>query len=226
MTPTSDMLERYKNLRAVGFELNMRLVKELPRAALAECGKKLGLYRHGTLIFGSQDEMPVLYDYGFYHFRRGGKNVVERYLMLSPPSPQSLEMEVIQAMLKAYYSVFMVTRIHDGMGVDLHDVLRESRVMVMDIAMGSSMSPGQFIAGHLLPLADFRMFSGAAIPLSETVFEEAVSPIVFKFMRHAKEDASGRLFSPSQEGAFAARVIRTALNAGAMDQMYYADVNG
>jgi hypothetical protein len=201
----------------------MRLVKELPRAALAECGKKLGLYRHGTLVFGSQDEMPVLCDYAFYHFRRGGKNVVERHMLLSPPSPGTAERELIEAMLNAYYSVFMATAIHEGMGVELHDILRDAAVTVMDIAMSETMRPGQFIAGHMLPFPEFRMFSGAAIPLSEAVFEDRLEPILFKFMRNAKPD-SDRLFSQSQEAALSAQVIRAALQAGAMDRMAYTDM--
>lgn len=225
MKPDSELLACYKTLRAAGLELNMRLVKEVPRAALAECGKKLGLYRQRTLVFGSQDELPVLYDYAFYHFRRGGKNVVERHLLSAPPLPGTAERELIEAMLHAYYSVFMTTAIHDGMGVELHDILRDSNVTVMDIAMGETMRPGQFIAGHMLPFPEFRMFSGAAIPLAEAVFEERVAPIASKFMANAKR-GSDRLFSPSQEAAFSAQVIRAALQAGAMDRMSYSDVTG
>lgn len=224
MKPSHELLERYKRLRAAGLELNRHLAKELPRAALAECGKKLGLYRQGTLVFGSEHEVSVLYEYCLYNFRRGGKNVIERYRMLSPPPPQSTEMVLLGAMLKAYYSLFMATEIHDGMGAELHDVLRDAPITLLDIALGGTMSPGQFIAGRVLPFGEFQTFSGAPIPVSEAVFEEHLSPIVFKFMQHQKTDGSGRLFSPSQEAAFSAQVIRTALQAGAMDNMAYTDL--
>jgi hypothetical protein len=194
----------------------MRLALELPNAAITECGKKLGLYRQGTMVFRDQDEVPVLYDYALNHFRRGGKNAFERYRLLSPPQG-SIESEVLEATLSAYYSVFMVTERHDGSGVTLHDVLRDVPILVMDIGLGQTAPPGQFIAGHMLPMAEFRMFSGAAIPLSESLFENIVAPILRKFLKHAKDEASGRLFSPSQEAAFAAQVIRAALQAGALE---------
>lgn len=224
MQPTPEHLEHYQRLRAAGTELNMRLALELPNAAVTECGKKLGLYRQGTLVFRDQDEVPVLYDYALNHFRRGGKNAFERYRLLSPPPSGSIESEVLESTLSAYYSVFMVTERHDGSGVTLHDVLRDVPILVMDIGLGQTAPPGQFVVGHMLPMVAFGMFSGAAIPLSESLVENIVAPILRKFLKHAKAEASGRLFSPSQEAAFAAQVIRATLQAGALERQRDIDM--
>ncbi|MFZ4702191.1 MAG: hypothetical protein ACOYMG_19285, partial [Candidatus Methylumidiphilus sp.] len=67
-----ERIDRYKQLRAIGRDLNMILVKQLPKAAVAECGKKLGIYKAGTLILNNDDEIAILFDYCLYHYRRGG----------------------------------------------------------------------------------------------------------------------------------------------------------
>jgi hypothetical protein len=64
-------------------DLNARLVKQLPRAAIEECSKKLGILKKGTLILDSEDELAVLMDYDLFHYRRNGINVVSR--RMNPP---------------------------------------------------------------------------------------------------------------------------------------------
>ena len=57
MTAHSDLLDRYKRIREVRFRLNNLLVGTIPKKTLEDCGRKLGLFRKGTQVFGSEDEM-------------------------------------------------------------------------------------------------------------------------------------------------------------------------
>ena len=74
------LVERYKQLRSVSRKLNLTLIKQLPKVAVPECGKKLGIFKAGTLTLNNDDEIAILYDYCLHHYRRGGKNTIERYL--------------------------------------------------------------------------------------------------------------------------------------------------
>ena len=66
MTAHSDLLDRYKRIREVRFRLNNLLVGTIPKKRWRTTAK-LGLFRKGTLVFGSEDEMSVLMDYCLYH---------------------------------------------------------------------------------------------------------------------------------------------------------------
>jgi hypothetical protein len=216
-------LNRYKRLREVGRNLNNILVERLPKAAIQECGKKLGLLKGHTFVLGSEDELSVLFDYCLYNYRQGGKNSIERYLEHSPPPALSDEMILLQGMVNSYYSVFLVEDIQKGRGATLRDMLRDTTLSLLDIGIGKSGRPGMVFAGRVLPLADFHMTSGAFILLRRALVEKTVMPILKKFLPLKKPEGDFR-FSPSQEASLSTQIIRAALRAGALDNMRYRDI--
>ncbi len=217
-----ERIDRYKQLRAIGRDLNMILVKQLPKAAVAECGKKLGIYKAGTLILNNDDEIAILFDYCLYHYRRGGKNVIERYLDNSPPPSDSMEMTLLQAMQASFYSIFKVVEIHPKQGASIKDLLSQKVINLFDIGLSETGYLGLHITGRLLPFADFHMSSGSLIPLPDTVFEGTIIPIVRKFFK-TYEPGNMPTLSPGQEASFTAEMIRVSLHAGGEDNVFYTD---
>ena len=219
-TEFSRDLEQYKTFRTVGIDLNTLLVKQLPQAAIEECGKKLGILKKGTLILDSEDELAVLMDYALFHYRRNGINVVSRYLSLSPPDEFSVEMTLLQAMLKARYSLFSVKATVPNKGLVLIDLMRvhDNEIFVIDLSMSRSAMPSMMLAGHVLPMPNFYMTSGTFLPIPKSILEDTLPAIAEKFYKEGED------LSPGQEAAFAAQVIRAALQAKAMDKIRYQDV--
>jgi hypothetical protein len=200
----------------------MALVKQLPQAAVSECGKKLGIFKAGTLILNNDDEIAVLYDYCLHHYRRGGKNTIERHLENAPPPEGSLEMALLKAMLGAYYSVFEIVEILPRQGARLKDRIGGETLDLLDISLSETGSPGVLVAGRILPLADFNMSSGTLIPLPEAVFEDKLKPVVQKF---AKSAEPGRPpLSTGQQAAYTAELIRICLHAAGEDNVFYTDM--
>lgn len=226
--PTDDcgeaLLDRYKQLRKSGIALNTALAKQVPKAAVPECGKKLGLVKAGTLIFNNEDEVGILYDYCFHHYRRAGKNVIERYLEQSPPAAASDDMVLLQAMLKSRYSLFRVEEINPHLGASLRDLLTDEVFDLMDVGLSETGSAGIILAGRILPTEDLHMSSGVLIPLPEPAFEQSIMPIARKFLRD-DSPKSHPLFSPAQEASFTAQVIRASLQAGGEDNTFFADMD-
>lgn len=214
-----ELLNRYQRLRETGRNLNHRLVKQLPKAALSECGKKLGILKGKTLVFGDEHELSVLFDYCLYNYRRNGKSVIDRHLELSPPPAISDERLLVEAMSHSYYSLFLVEDIQTDKGATLRDLLCDETLCLIDIGIGQSARPGMILAGRVLPLADFHMTSGALIPVQGQEMRRQVMLIVQKFLKNKK--AGEVLFSPSHEAAFSAQIIRTLLRAGALDTTVY-----
>jgi hypothetical protein len=220
---SEELIDRYKESRAAGLKLNMALVKQLPKAAAPECGKKLGLVKAGTLILNNDDEIALLYDYCFYHYRRDGKNAVERYLANSPPPPASLDMALLKAMRESYYSLFKVLDIHPRQGAQLLDLVSGETIGLLDITLSETGSEGIVLAGRILPLPGFNMSSGTLIPLTEAVYEDKLKPVVRKFFK-AEEPGHKPKLSPGLEASFTAEIIRVALHAGGADNVFYTDM--
>jgi hypothetical protein len=213
-----EALRYYQELRSAGRELNDRLIKQLPKAAIEECGKKLGMLKKKTLVFGSENELSVLMDYSLYHYRRNGVGVVSRFLSMSPPSESSIEMALLKSMQKARYSLFVVKSATANRGVELIDVLSDEEIFLVDLSMSRSAPPGLMFGGHVLPMPGFHISSGAFLPMPYSILEDEIPAIVNKFY------SADHGLSPGQEAAFAAQVIRAALRANAMDSMSYRSV--
>ncbi len=219
-----ELLDHYKQFRETGRTLNVALVKQLPTRAVPESGKKLGIFKADTLILSNDDEIAVLYDYCLYHYRRGGKNVIERYLEQSPPASDSTEMLLLQAMLKAYFSVFRIESIEPHRGAMLRDLVTDRSLHLFDLAVSATAMPGIILAGRMITLPPFTMSSGALIPVPEPVFEQRIRPVIHTFTRNARVD-SGRPFTPGQEASFAAQVLRIALQEGGEDNTFFSDID-
>jgi hypothetical protein len=217
-----DRLAEYKRLRQKSRDLNSLLTKLLPKSALMDGAKGLGLRKGRLISFGNEDEISVLIDYCLYSFRRGGKTVMEKYLENSPPPEWSDEMILLRAMVRSFYSIFVVKGIERGRGVTLHDVLRDFHFFLMDVGIGSTAARDMLFAGRVLPLPDFCMTSGAFLPLDLDLAKEIVRAIPDRYL--AKEDDEGRLILPHRtEAVLSARIIRKALKRGYMETMTYME---
>jgi hypothetical protein len=215
-------LAGYKSLRQRSRYLNSALIKLLPKSAIMDGAKRLGLRKGKLLTFGNEDEVSVLFDYCLYSFRRGGMTVIEKYLENNQLRETSEEMVLLRAMVNSFYSIFVVKSIQKGRGVNLLDLLRDCQLFLMDVGIGSTAVRGMLFAGRVLPLADFYMTSGAFLPLDHGLAEEIVRTIPSRYLASVNEE--GRLILPRREEAtLSARIIRGALKTGALEKMGYME---
>ncbi len=215
-------LAEYKSLRAKSRHLNSTLTKLLPKSAIMDGAKRLGLRKGKLLTFGEEDEISILLDYCLYSFRRGGKTIIERYLENTPLREKSEEMILLQAMVRSFYSTFVVKSIHKGRGVTLLDLLRDATLFLMDVGIGSTANRGMLLAGRVLPLTGYCMTSGAFLPLDHDLAEEVVKSIPERYLE--RENDQGRLIMGYRdEAVLSARIIRKALKRGAMEAMAYME---
>ena len=177
MTAHSDLLDRYKRIREVRFRLNNLLVGTIPKKTLEDCGRKLGLFRKGTLVFGSEDEMSVLMDYCLYHSETDGRNLVAKYLEKSPPPADSDEMIALRAMTEAYYSLFQITEVERGVGVTVQDLLRDETGFIVDIGFGNTAQRHLILASRIIPIEGFLTTGGAALPVDPAAGRSSRSPV-------------------------------------------------
>ena len=218
-----ELIGRYKHWRHIARELNLRLIKQLPKVAVPECGKKLGIVKAGTLVLSNDDEIAVVYDYCLHHYRRGNKTVIERYLEQTPPEPDSDEMTLLAAMSASHVSAFRITEVTPRTGAVLQDLGYGDRIELTDLALAETGIAGTIVVGRILQLPELQMSSGTLIPMPEAAFEQSVVPLIEKFMP-TSGDGTRPTLSAAQNAAFTALLIRIALHAGGEDNVFYTDM--
>ena len=214
------MLATYQRLHPVRHRVNMTLVKTLDKKALDEGGRRLGMLRGKTLVFGTEDEMSVLMDYCIYHYRTGGRNAVERSMERTPPAPGSDDRVVLDAMLQSHYSLFQVVDVTRGVGVTVLDLLRDETGFLVDIGLGSSAVEDMVLATRVIPFEGFLTTGGAGLPIDLPAMK-VIGREIDRVFGAAVKDVSR--FTPDQEDDLAALVIRLGLKAGVSSRIEYRD---
>jgi hypothetical protein len=219
MTNYAEVLPAYRQFRQIGLRLNQALTRSLRKEVIETAGRRLGILHNGTLVFDSEDETAVLMDYAIYNVQSAGRNAVQKYLAQSPPPPGSDEMVLLNAALKASYSLFQVIDLEPGIGVTVQDLLRGETGFMADIGFSSTARKGSVLATRVIPLDEqgFVMSGGAALPV--------VPELLTKIKREL-----GVAFGPGtdfarltrdQEAALAALVIRVCLQTGMSSRIAY-----
>lgn len=215
-------IERYREYRKAGLKLSAKLAKLVPKPAVPECGKKLGITKAGTLIINNDDEVAVLYDYCLHYYRRSGKNTIERFLEQMSPVPGTPDAELLKAMQKSRYSLFKIQDILAHQGAVLRDLVTGDTLNIIDITLSQTGVAGVIVAGRIWPLADFNMSAGVLIPVPDFIYADKMQPVIDKFIK--PEHAGGKL-SAAQEASFVAEIIRVALREGGEDNAFYTDID-
>ncbi len=214
--PSTADIAYYQTFREAGRELNNELIKELPKSAYKECGKKLGIWQGNTLIFGREEEADVFFDFCLHQFRINKTNVIERHLALNPPPSDSIELAILQSLCQSHYSVFVIKEVFKNKGVIALDLLYAKEFFIIDIGLSVSGVEGLIFATHIRPfLNKFHVSSGATLPVPPVFAkDDKLASIIIKFI----PENSGDLLSKNKEALFASQVIRTVLKAYAQDE--------
>ena len=216
MTDHSRLLDRYKRIREVRFHLNQILTKKVSTETMQECGCKLGIFRNGTFVLGSEHETALLMDYCLYAPKTDGQNLVARFLKETPPPAGSDELNALQAMTHAYYSVFQITDVERGVGVSVKDLLRDDPGFIVDVGLGNTALRHLMVATRIIPMDGVLTTGGAVLSLdpkvARRVFDELtrakLTPGTFDFHR----------ITPWQEAEITALIIHTCLSTGMSSQ--------
>ena len=219
--PGREVVAEYLRLRSVARDLNQRLVESLSRDDVHEGGKKLGILKGQTLMLDSEDMIAVVMDFCLYNVRRNGRNAIERFLLNSPPPPDSDEMRILQAMQNAWYSMFLLEQTVPGTGMKCLDILRQQPVFVVDVRM-SQIPHGGVLVSRMIPFANFTMTGGAALPVPDYATAEAIQQRVASLAGKMLIADLGEL-TPEQETEVAATLIRTCLEHEAASMIAYQE---
>ncbi len=220
MPERDEMLARYKRLREVGRSLGSKLVRAIPKPTLKECARKLGFLADGDVfVFDSEDETAILMDYAIHSHRAGGKTVLEWYVAAEHPPADADEAALLQASRNARFSIYSVERVDKGLGVEVEDAFARDRMFVVDIGFSETGVKGLALAARLVPLPDFYISTGAALPVLPGLLPELERRIVTRFGLARAQNLKN--LSPNEQSALATIVIQTCLRGGASRHVRY-----
>jgi hypothetical protein len=222
MKDQSLILTEYRRYRGIATQLAMKFVESLPKQAFNDSSEELGLLKRGKIVLENEQELDILTDFCVHEHRVDGRNVVQRILDEAPPPHGSDELLVHTAMAAAFYSIFRVESKVKGVGVNLLDMLRGGSHFVADIQFGKTATVGLGLAMRLVPLPEFHISSGAALP----IVGSGAAEILREFHRSfdpAKTDFDN--LSPDQQHRLAAVVVRSALAQGLSSRIRFAELD-
>lgn len=158
------IIEKYKKYKEIAIELNQKMVRSpcLTRDMLLKSGKLLGIARHGTFVFNSEDETSVLMEFALNE-RVSGKTVVEIYRE-KVGWENDIEKELLDGLISSYTSLFKVVYVSEKRNrVVLHDLLnRRENTEIIDISFSKTAIPGLLLFIRLVSLKDFNKTSGVS----------------------------------------------------------------
>ena len=215
----TNILQTYKRIRPLGVQLSQQLLRHIDNSTMQKVGKELGLFKRGTFIFGSEEETNVLADFCIL-FADGPHAPITRLQRSESFTPDSDEMQILEAMQRAVYSVFVFDEI-DGKGIiKAHDYLTGNTIVLVDRGLSATAMPDFALATNLIPIPGTNAFmtGGAALPLhiKDEGGKQEVSAIIARFHSFAEEEGG---LSRKRQRLLAKQLIRTLLRHNAMEHM-------
>jgi len=208
-------------MRAISFRLNNEVLPQYASAeVLKEAGRQLGIWKHETMVLDTEDQVGVLMDYAFHDCFRDGENAVDRYAAENPPVPNSDEEALLAAMTAAFFSIFHVDDVITNIGVRVSDLLTGRRHLIVDVGFGETAVPGFVIASRILPLDDFAMTGGAALPANADALQDIIDHLTAEQIIPEDLDSMDRQARADLNAA----IIRICLERGASDDIEYREV--
>lgn len=218
MASTPDnLLARYLRLREISKKLHQEVLKCISGDALLNQARRLGLAQGRTLVLDAMDEMYYVYDLAIYTAPADRSRAIDRYAKSARFEAQSDEQLMLEAMRASQFAILLIEQRHNTIGLIATDILRNSKVWLLDVGLESSMDDGELIATRLLTPGPFSMTAGVNVP-----FEiEMLKPVS---MLLPQRTGNRKLSQIAEDRRFAEAVYKVGLAGGAMDRLAYLDL--
>lgn len=212
-----DILARYLRLREISKRLHEEVLNCISSDTLLNQARRLGLAQGKTLFLDQTDEMYYVYDLAIYTAPPDRSRAIDRYARSARFEAQSDERLMLNAMLGSQFAILLIEQRHDTAGLIATDLLRNSKVWLLDVGLESSIDDGELIATRLLTPGPFSMTAGVNVP-----FEiEMLEPICALLPRRMGNSKPSRI---AEDRRFAEAVYRVGLADGIMDRLAYLDL--
>ena len=211
----TEILTRYRHLRAISTHHHNEALRFVPDSALMEQARRLGLTVGKMLVAESLDEVTLAYDLALYTAPPGRSRGMERYVRHAAAAPGSDEDVMLQALLRARFSVWRIERRHETAGLVVLDLMRQEEVWLVDEHLEQTAHPGTSLAMRLSTPEAFAMTCGIVVPVDAEMMEEVFDTMLERV--HGDADAI------ANDRRFATAIYRIAVMDALMSLVRFAD---
>ena len=212
-----DLLARYLHLREISKTLHDEVLKSISGDALLNQARRLGLAQGRTLVLDAMDEMYYVYDLAIYTAPADRSRAIDRYAKSARFEAHSDDRLMLEAMRASQFAILLIEQRHDTVGLIATDILRNSKVWLLDVGLESSIDDGELIATRLLTPGPFSMTAGVNVP-----FEiEMLEPVCMLLPQRIGNSKLSRI---ADDRRFAEAVYKVGLADGVMDRLAYLEL--
>jgi hypothetical protein len=212
--------EDYQKIRDLLPALHMKIIKQLSRDDMNTSGRHLGMLHKKTFVFNNQTEIAVLSDYQVYSYRPHGISMVERYLKAKRNSLYPFTVELLEAMCRARFSIYMTGEAQKGKGLAVTDAFRHESFFLADRSLSTSSEPDMLLVLRLITFDDFAIQTGAGILIEPALIKRP--DVVDALNKYLPEPEGEKFyFTPEQESKFARAILVACIRHGYTEHIRY-----
>ena len=200
--------EDYQKIRDLLLQLHSRIIKQLSREDMLTSARHLGMLRKKTFMFNNETEVAILSDYQVYSYRPRGISMVGQFLNMKRSTLDPFAIEMLEAMSRTRYSIYVIDQIQSGKGVTTTDLFRRDSLFLADRGLSATAEPEMAFAMRLIVFDDFAIQTGAGVPVDQDlVLKPDIVKALEKFMPPLVD---GKFSFTAEQDARLARILMTA----------------
>lgn len=168
--------QSYIPLREDQRQLNKKLQTMLPKQAIPESARQLGLWHGGGISVALEDHLAVLIDFAIYDYRlRGRTNAVERLWRQRATKEGTTKHLLLEAMQSARFTVLRLVEPVPGTGAVVDDIMHGGQHFLADLVLSENSEPGLTMGTRVLTFPEFIMTTGASFLVEPEPIERIVA---------------------------------------------------
>ena len=174
-------VEEYKRLRPIMTKLHTEISRLVRKEDIFACAKRLRMLgkQDGKKVihFEHDFEMDIFTDYQIYMHRPNGINAAQQMLNRNRYPAGSDERRLLDGMVKARFSVFMVKEIVKNAGFIGFDLYTGEEFFIMDLTLPKQDVVGLMIGFRIFPFDGYWMHTGANLTLGKVRDAQTIKPL-------------------------------------------------
>jgi hypothetical protein len=212
---TGDILDRYRQYRALANEHHTRAISRVTTDTMLERARQIGLAAGRSFLLDEDDtEWALINDLALYTAPPGRSSAVGRYTKSAMSHTVGMDAQILRGMCNAIMSIWQVDRHHEQAGVILKDILRGGEVWLVDESFATVARPKWVGAMRLMPVEDFFINCGVLVPMDQV----SLAGAVIDRLGWVRGNDLKRV---ADDPRFAIALYRVGLERGAMDRVRY-----
>ena len=164
---TSEIMQAYDQARAIFKDIHSEVMYTDPENMISNAGRRLEVMSGKTLHVETEHEMDLLVDYGLFHYRKDGKNIVDRYVDANKKLYSGDKLNALLILKNARFSFLKVIKPVDEHGTVVFDALTNETLILIDRGLHQLAKSRQNYAllTHYFVMPGFIMTTGVSTPV-------------------------------------------------------------